>query len=209
MRIRYFEHVCLSASLAIALLNPVSSWASEREIPATPESEIAHPSVSGTSSRSYGKVQIAPLTIGYTRGFLSNAKLREFQIAGADLERIRRYYLEIITDELATAYPIASEPGPAVVLVDAVLIDLVLDKRDWLLPTRLVFGGAPRFRLVAYLRDSQTGEVVGRVGFDLKPHANRLMKESPGFYWHFMRQVFDRIATRVRWALEDGPEVPS
>ncbi len=204
MRVRSFEHVCLSASLAIALLCPTSSWASERETPATLGSEATERSVPDAGATGYAQVLIAPLTIGYTRGFLSNEELRDFQIAGADVERIRRYYLELVTAELATAYPIASEPGPAVLLVDAVLIDQALDKRDWLLPTRLVFRGAPRVRLTAYLRDSQTGEVVGRVGFDLKPHANRMMKESSGFYWHFMRRVFDRIATRVRWALEDG-----
>ena len=152
---------------------------------------------------------VAPLAIGYTRGFLSNDELREFRIEGADLERIRRHYLEMVTAGLASAYPIASEPGPAVVRVDAILIDHVLDKRDWLSPTRLVFRGAPGVRLVAFLRDSQTGELVGRVGFDLQPRANRLMKESPGFYWHFMRRVFDRIATRLRWTLEDNARVPS
>jgi len=29
------------------------------------------------------------------------------------------------------------------------------------------------------------------------------MKSSSGFYWEFMQKVFDRLATRVRWSLED------
>ena len=209
MWVRGFERVCLSASVAIALLTPAISQASGQEIPVTQGSDGAPRSVSGASLGGYARVLVAPLELGYTKGFLASNKLRDFRFKGADLERIRRYYREIVTAKLASAYPIASEPGPAVVRVEALLIDPVLDKRDWLVPTRIVFRSAPRVRLIALLSDSQTGKNVGSVGFNVRPRGDRLMKESPGFYWHFMRRVFDRIATRVRWTLEDGAEESS
>jgi hypothetical protein len=150
------------------------------------------------------QVIVHPLLVRYTPEFLAHTGRRKHQIKGRDLERIRRYYEEVVTAKLASEFSIASRPGPRVVRVDAVLVDHEIDKRDWLVPTRIAFRGAPRVQLVAYLRDSQTGEILDRVGMTLRPDPNRLMKESPGFYWHYMRRVFDRIGTRVRWALEDG-----
>ena len=101
------------------------------------------------------------------------------------------------------SWTIVKEAGPRVVRVDAVLVDLQIDKRGWLLPARETLRTAPRAQLVAYVRDSRTGEILGRVGIALRPQPNRLMQDSPGAYWRYMRRVFGRIGTRVRWAIED------
>ena len=125
------------------------------------------------------------------------------QLAGAQSDPIRIGAIYIFSG-VASAFSVWPEPGPRVLRMDAFLIDHVLDKRDWLVPTRTVFRSAPRVRLIVFLRDSQSDELVDSVGLTLAPHGSRLMKDSPGFFWHYMRIVFDRIATRVRWALEDG-----
>ena len=211
MGVRAVERTFLTALIAltaIGLVAPGASPASD-ETPRQPHRDAvpgyASPPVgSGPTQRGYSRVLIDPLVVGFTKGFLASDKMREHRIRGADVERIQRHYREVVTSELASAYPISLEPGPRVMRLDAFLIDHVLDKRDWLVPTRIVFRSAPRVRLVVFLRDSQSDELVDTVGLTLRPYGDRLMKDSPGFYWHYMRRVFDRIATRVRWALEDG-----
>jgi len=158
--------------------------------------------------RGYSSVLIGSLLVGFTEGFLANRDRRERRVQGADLERMERTYREVVGSKLAEEYAISEVPGPCVLRADALLIDHVLDKRDWLSPLQTSFHSAPRVRLVVFLRDSQSNQVIDTVGLTLAPHGDRLMKDSPGYYWHYMRLVFDRVATRVRWALEDRVPVP-
>jgi hypothetical protein len=145
---------------------------------------------------------ISSLEVGFTKEFLASGDQREHRIRGADVKRMQQHYQEVVSSKLATDYTISEAPGPGVVRLDAFLIDHVLDKRDWL-ATESSFRSAPRVRVVVFLRDSRSDELVDTVGLTLGPRSSRLMKDSPGFYWHYMRRVFDRIATRVRWALEN------
>jgi len=143
------------------------------------------------------------LVVGYTREFMADERRRKHLVIGRDLERMRQHYHDAVAERLAPEFSIATEPGPRVVRVEAYLVDHELDNRDWL-ANKDTFRGAPGVRLVAYLRDSRTGEILDRVGMTLGPRPSRLMKNSPGYYWDFMRSAFDRIATRLLWALEDG-----
>ncbi len=207
MRIRDLGRILQPALIAVAailIIAPGISPASD-ETPSSPYRDAVpgHP-VSPHGARGYSSVLIGPLSVGFTEGFLANRDQREHRVQGADLERMERTYREVVRSKLAPMYAISEVPGPGVVRADALLIDHVLDKRDWLSPLQTTFRSAPRIRLVVFLRDSQSNEVVDTVGLTLAPHTNRLMKDSPGHYWHYMRLVFDRIATRVRWALEDG-----
>ena len=199
MIVRRLEQIAVIALLTLGLATPAVPQAIESDA----RSGVDSTSVTESEASADPHVIVHPLLVRYTPEFLAHKRQRKHQIHGRDLERIRRHYHEVVTAKLASAFSIASAPGPRVVRVDAVLIDHELDKRDWLVPTRIAFRGAPRVQLVAYLRDSRTGEILDRVGMTLRPDPNRLMKASPGFYWHYMRRVFDRIATRVRWALED------
>ena len=202
MRVEGSVQSCLFVSLATALLAPSVSLATDREASPVPRGEAPqHPPA--VTSR-YGRVLIEPLELGYTKKFLTKRKLRDHRLEGKDLEQVQRHFREVATGKIRSKFPIASEPASDVIRVDAVLWDQTLDKRDWLSPTRFTFRGGPKVQLIVALRDSQTGRIVDIVGLTIRPQANRLMYESPGFYWHFMRRVFDRISTRVIWALEDG-----
>ncbi len=200
MRVHTYKRIGVIALLAVGLATPAAS-----QVVASAERSGADPTPA-TESKAGARPQVIvhPLLVRYTPEFLAHKKKRKHQIEGRDLETIRRHYQEIVTAKLASGFSIASKPGPRVVRVDAVLVDHELDKREWLVPTRIAFRGAPGVQLVAYLRDSQTGEIFDRVGMTLRRDPDRLMKVSPGFYWHYMRRVFDRIATRVHWALENG-----
>ena len=200
LRARGFGRISAIALLAIALLAPTMSLAFPYGSVARQPEGLSP----GTGQSGYAQLLIDPLVVGYTREFLATHEMRDHRIGGQDLERIRRHYQEIVAVKLAEAYPIASLPGPGVIRVEAVLIDHVLDKRGWL-ATSVTFQSAPRIKLVAILRDSETGRLVDTVGLLLRPRANRLMKDSPGFYWDYMRKAFDRIATRIHWRLERSP----
>ncbi len=216
MRIRDLGRMFQPALIAVAailIIAPGISPASDETpsspyrdaVPSDPHRDAVpgHP-VSPHGTRGYSSVLIGPLSVGFTEGFFANRDQREHRVQGADLERMERTYREVVRSKLAPEYAISEVPGPGVVRADALLIDHVLDKRDWLAPMKTSFRTAADVRLVVFLRDSRTNELVDTVGLILPPRSSRLMKDSPGSYWHYMRLVFDRIATRVRWALEDG-----
>jgi len=215
MRIRDLGRILQPALIAVAailIIAPGISSASE-ETPSRPHRDAVpggphrgavpgHP-VLPRGARGYSSVLIGPLLVGFTEGFLADREQRERRVQAADLERLERTYREAVGSKLAPEYAISEVPGPGVVRADALLIDHVLDKRDWLAPAQTTFRSAPDVRLVVFLRDSRSNELIDTVGLALPPRSSRLMKDSPGSYWHYMGLVFDRIATRVRWALED------
>jgi hypothetical protein len=218
MRIRNLGRILrprLIAVVAILIIAPGISPASD-ETPSTPYRDAvpgdphgdAAPGdpVSPRRARDYSSVLIGSLRVGFTEGFLANRDQREHRVQGADLERMVRTYREAVGSNLAPGYAISEVPGRGVVRADALLIDHVLDKHDWLAPSKTSFRAAPDIRLVVFLRDSRSNRLLDTVGLTLPPRSSRLMLDSPGGYWHYMRLVFDRIATRVRWALES--EVP-
>ena len=205
----------LIAVVAILIIAPGISPASD-ETPSSPYRDallgdphgdaIPGDPVSPRGTRDYSSVLIGSLWVGFTEGFLANRDQREHRVQGADLERMVRTYREAVGSNLAPGYAISEVPGRGVVRADALLIDHVLDKHDWLAPSKTSFRSAPDIRLVVFLRDSRSNRLLDTVGLTLPPRSSRLMVDSPGGYWHYMRLVFDRIATRVRWALES--EVP-
>jgi hypothetical protein len=169
---------------------------------------VPGPPESPRRPRSYTGVLIGPLLVGFTEGFLADRHQHARRVQGTDLERMERIYQEAVDSNLGPEYAVAEVPGPGVVRADAILIDHVLDKSDWLSPLVTAFRSAPDVRLVVFLRDSQSDELVDTVGMTLPPRGGRLMRDGPGDYWHYMGRVFDRVATRVRWALEDRASRP-
>ena len=218
MRIRNLGRILrprLIAVVAILIVAPGISPASD-ETPSSPYRDallgdprgdaVPGDPVSPRGARDYSSVLIGSLWVGFTEGFLANRDQHERRVQGADLERMVRTYREAVGSNLAPGYAISEVPGRGVVRADALLIDHVLDKHDWLAPSKTSFRAAPDIRLVVFLRDSRSNRLLDTVGLTLPPRSSRLMVDSPGGYWHYMRLVFDRIATRVRWALES--EVP-
>lgn len=216
MRIRDLGRILQLALIAVAailVIAPGISLASDEAasspdhhaVPVDPHRDAVpdHP-VAPRGARGYSSVQIGPLLLGFTEGFRANREQGARRVRDADLERLERTYREAVGSKLAPEYAISEVPGPGVVRAEALLIDHVLDKSDWLAPATTTFRSAPDVRLVVFLRDSRSNEIVDTVGLTLPPRSGRLMVGSPGSYWHYMRLVFDRIATRVRWALEDG-----
>ena len=84
------------------------------------------------------------------------------------------------------------------------LVDPVLDKSWWLKPGKSIYRGEVSHSLVVVLRDSETGSVLHRVKLPLRV-GTLGFEDSPINYWGYMRLIFDRIASRVRWALDDAP----
>jgi len=206
MRIRDLGRIlqpALIALVAILIITPGISPACDESISGPHRDAVPGYPASPRGARDYSSIQIGSLLVGFTDGFLADRNRHEHRVQGTDLERMERTYREAVVSNLPPKFAISEVPGPCVVRADALLIDHVLDKRDWLTPVQTSFRAAPRIRLVVFLRDSRSNEVLDTVGLTLSRRSSRLMKSSPGFYWNYMRLVFDRIATRLRWALED------
>jgi hypothetical protein len=211
MRIRELGRIlqpALIAIVAIAITASRGSLAAD-ETPPSPHSDavLGDPKEVGESSiaqERYSSILIGPLQMGFTKGFFAKDRQRKRRIRGADAERMQKTYRKVVRSRLASDYAISETAGLGVVRAEAFLIDHVLDKRDWLAPVTTSFRSAPAVRIVVFLRDSRSNELIHSVGLTLPPRANRLMKDGPGSYWSYMRLVFDRVATRMHWALENG-----
>ena len=208
----------LIALATISIIAPGISRASD-ETPPTPHRDAARGRIhrdaipgypeSPRGTDTYSGIMVGPLLAGFTEKFLADRDQYERRIQGtADLERMEQIYHEAIVSKLTPEYEISEVPGRDVLRADGLLIDHVLDKSDWLSPLGTTFRAAPDVQVVVFLRNSRTDELVDTVGVTLPRRTNRLMREGPGSYWHYMRLVFDRVATRVRWALEDQEPAP-
>ncbi len=155
MRIRGLGRILQPALIAVAAILIIAPGISPAcdETPSGPYSDAVpgiphrgavpgHPG-SPRGVRGYSSVLIGSLLVGFTERFLANRERREHRVRGADLERMERTYREVFGSKLAKAYAISEVPGPCVLRADALLIDHVLDKRDWLSPLQTSFRSAP------------------------------------------------------------------
>ena len=153
----------------------------------------------------FDRIMVHPINIAYTREFL-NARPDDYEseFRTKDLARARRYFNRSFQNKLGRVYPIVADESPDVLRVDAVLVNPVLDKSWWLLPGKSIYRGATGVSLVVVLRDSETGAALHRVKLPLRV-GSLGFEDSALNYWGYLRLVFDRVASRVRWALDDAP----
>lgn len=217
MRIRGLRAILRPAVMAAAvfwLLAPGIARSSE-DPPSPPQRDAGRASVgelgTGVPTRRestrrahiYTSVIVSPLLLGYTEAFLSDREKHSRRLREPDMERMDRIYHEAFVSHLNPDYPTTEVPGPDVLKADALLIDHFVDKSDWLSAEQTTFRSTPKVQVVVFLRDSETDELIDTLGLTLPPRSGRLMRDGPGSYWNYMGLVFDRLATRVRWALED------
>jgi hypothetical protein len=210
MRLRSSVESILLAALSTTLLSaaaarvgaeqPLDPTDSEADQSQAPGDGAVVPSLGG-----YHQILLQPVDLAYTAEFSKDAWRQRHKIGSRDLERIRRYFAEIVDKELAESHPVATEPGPGVLRIDPILVDAVVDKSDWLAPARDTFKKRDKLMLLAVLRDSQTGAIVHRVLVDARSFGDVLVRQDPLNYWDDMRYLLRLLATRVRWALEARP----
>ncbi len=153
----------------------------------------------------FRRILVHPLDVAYTP---KSGRVRHThypsELRPEDLERARRYFQRAFEKKMARSYPVTTDPGPDVLRVDAVLVDAAPDKSWWLRPGAVVLRGEAGVTLVVVLRDSETGAVLHRVNLPLRV-GSLGFEDSATNYWGYLRLIFDRVATRVRWALDDAP----
>lgn len=210
MQLRDFVVSVASGVLAISWLSAGAAHSEEEpRLQASPsEARQGQPEAAGGSAQlsEYRRIIVHPVQLAYTKEFSRDAWKERHKIGSRDLDRIRRYFIEAVEEELAESYPIAAEPGPDVLRIDPVLVDAVVDKSDWLAPARDSFKKREKLMLVALLRDSQTGEIVHRVLVDIRPFGDVVMRQSPLTYWDDMRFLLRLLAKRVLWTMESNPQ---
>jgi hypothetical protein len=212
MRASHSGAVIFSIMFGVSLLLP-SSIGAEQTRPA-PDRD---PRESGETLRSGGyelqtdwsrfrRIMVHPIDIAYTTDF-KNARHKDqpSEISSEDLERVRRYFQRAFQKRLGRDYPITTDRGPDVLRVDAVLVNPVLDKSWWLQPGKSIYRGESGVSLVVVLRDSESGTPLHRVNLPLRV-GSLGFEDSALNYWSYIRLIFDRIAARVVWALDDAPD---
>jgi hypothetical protein len=72
-------------------------------------------------------------------------------------------------------------------------------------PGKAIYRGEASFSLVVVLRDSETGTPLHKVKLPLRV-GSLGYEDSALNYWGYVRLIFDRVATRVSWALDSAPD---
>lgn len=154
----------------------------------------------------FDRIMVHPINIAYTTEFL-NARPDDYEseFGVQDLERARRYFQGAFEKRLGRKYPITTDRSSDVLRVDAVLVNPVLDKSWWLQPGKAIYRGEAGFSLVVVLRDSETGTPLHKVKLPLRV-GSLGYEDSALNYWGYVRLIFDRVATRVSWALDSAPD---
>ena len=215
MRARDSRVVIFSILFGISLVLPSSIRADEIPevtdwVPQEPDQTLRNggsepQTESQTDWSRFRRILVHPLNVAYTTKFKNTPHTGPpSEFSSEDLERARRYFQRAFQNKLGRVYPIATNPSPDVLRVDAVLVNPVLDKSWWLRPGKSIYRGEASHSLVVVLRDSETGSVLHRVKLPLRV-GTLGFEDSPINYWGYMRLIFDRIASRVRWALDDAP----
>jgi hypothetical protein len=126
----------------------------------------------GATLAGYNKVQIAPVTVAFHKGWdpkMPGGGSR--RLGTKDIERIRDGVASIVYQEFAKAledkggYPVVTTPGPDVLSVKPNIINLYVSAPDVMTAgrSRTYTVSAGEMTLFAELSDSETGEVIARV----------------------------------------------
>jgi hypothetical protein len=213
MALTSFRAVVLPAWFAILMLLPTSRGAEETALPSASNAEelgSTEPSRATTpytNWRRFRRTLIRPLAVAYTADFELGSPHHRSVFGPEEIERTRRYFHRALERQVADHYPIVTRSGPDVLRIEAILVNPVLDRSDWLQPGRAIWRRtAEIFGLAVVLRDSENGALLHEI--ELGPLTSHLaVEEGPVRFWGRVRRVFDRAARRVRWTLETPPAV--
>jgi hypothetical protein len=203
--------IVLLVSFALLMLLPASPEAEERGVPSGSNGDelgstrSSSKAVPHTDWSRFRRILIHPLEVAHTTNFELGAPHHRSVFGPEEIERARRYFRWAFERLVAEHYPIVTRPGLDVLRVEAVLVDPVLDRGDWLQPGRSTWRRITKtVSLAVVLRDSENGALLHQI--ELGPLTDRLaVEEGPVQFWGGVRRVFDRAAMQVRWTLETPP----
>lgn len=144
----------------------------------------------------YTKVMVAPAGIAYRR---NSIELTEDQA-----EKMLRYFHEAFVRQLADrGYPLVEAAGPDVLLVEADIVDLSVNR-----PTEPSIGRTEIFTatsgemtLIGELKDSESGEILVRFADRQRPRSY-WMRSTSVSEWAEVRRAFDFWARILRDRLD-------
>ena len=171
------------------------------------EYEYAKP---GADLSGYRKILLERVDLAYTK------EAHHGLIDQEQLDRMRRYFREAVEKKLGAAHSIADAPGADVLSLKASVINLRftdirsrLDAADEQMTgsSMLHYVMIPDIKLIAELRDSESGEILTRIADDefLNIYEDTVTHEVR--FWSDMRRGFDAWAVKLHEMLEHS--VPS
>jgi len=125
----------------------------------------------GASLAAYEKVIIEPIEVAFRKDWNPKKTGSELKLSSTDRENIRTGVAKIVRDEFVRAieaksgYKVVAEPGPDVLRVKAMILNLYVSAPQGRTAarTQTYTVSAGEMTLVAELHDSETGQVLARV----------------------------------------------
>lgn len=132
----------------------------------------------------YNKVMVAPVSIAY--------KKRSFELGEEQIERMEEYFIAALNDQLTEeGYEIVGSPGPDVLLVEASIVDLYVNRppERSVGRTTVFTASSGEMTLIGELKDSKSGEILVRFADRQQPRSHWARSTSVS-EWSEVRRAF-------------------
>lgn len=144
----------------------------------------------------YDKVMVAPVSVAYER--------RSFELTEKQVKRMDEYFVAALNDRLTEkGYEVVATPAPNVLLVEASIVDLYVNR-----PTEPSVGRSTVFTatsgemtLIGELKDSMSGEILVRFADRRRPRSYWSRSTSVS-EWSEVRRAFEFWADILRERLD-------
>lgn len=144
----------------------------------------------------YARVMVAPASIAYRRN--------SFELTDEQVERMFRYFQEALVKELEEGgYSLVDAAGPDVLLVEANIVDLMVNRptEPSVGRTTIFTASSGEMTLIGELKDSASGEVLVRFADRQRPRSHWARSTSVS-EWAEVRRAFRFWAGILRDRLE-------
>jgi hypothetical protein len=124
----------------------------------------------GASLAPYTQVMIAPVSVSFAKNWQRDQQANNYRLSTSEIERIRTTVAKDVEQSFIKemkdgGYNVVSQPGPKVLLVRPVILNLYVNAPDVMTAgrSRTYTASAGEMTLAAELIDSETGQVEARV----------------------------------------------
>jgi Protein of unknown function (DUF3313) len=124
----------------------------------------------GATLAGYNRVMIDPFTVQFHKDWNPDKTGSHFKLSTEERENIRTRVAKVVYEEFVkelqtkSSYQIVTEPGPDVLRVEGIIINLYVNAPDTMTPgrSRVYTVSAGEMTLLVQLHDSESGAVIAR-----------------------------------------------
>lgn len=172
----------------------------------------------GADFKQYTKVMLDPVEVAFDKNWDPKRVASNLSLSSEERERIRtdgaELFMEVFKKELEKdgGYPLVSTAAPDVMRLSTALVDVYITAPDTMTPgrSRTYVMEAGRATLIAEVRDSESGAILGRL-FDHRAATNTGSPQWAGSVQNSVeaRRMFTSWATLLRERLDAVRAAPT